>query len=379
MSVSAAPLSAGAITVTIAVEPTSAHGATRARAIEIASTRPTGVTSGLFVGRPIGDVPPMVARMHALCGRSHMVASEVAIVAALGRDVEAVVSERFDTLLAERLGELLRTTVMGSGPARADLADREVLADVRAVLASVRTLEGGGRPAAGFEAAGTRERIREGLGRLGLGIDRRGRFRARAGSWAQTMLERFGPRCGDVHLPCDRLDRHDDAAVLEALVGDPAGFVARPRLAGRRPETGPAARAASGPGTADGLARMTARLGEIVEAAELLDAPAADRARIAGDWVTGGRLDTGIGWAAVESPRGRLHHLVRLDGEGRVAAHAILAPTEWNFHPEGPLVATLSANRWGWEAADLERAARIAGLFDPCVAFDVRIVEASDA
>jgi coenzyme F420-reducing hydrogenase alpha subunit len=81
----------------------------------------------------------------------------------------------------------------------------------------------------------------------------------------------------------------------------------------------------------------------------------------------------------VESPRGRLHHLVRLDTAGRVAFYAILAPTEWNFGADGPLVATLRANRPTADDAGRARVERIAAAFDPCVGFAVTVKERDHA
>lgn len=371
MSATTPSFGPGGLTVTLDLG--SGEGAVRARRVTIASSRPTGFSATLFAGRHGDDVPGLVGRLHALCGRSHAVAAEAAIAAAAGGDGAARVAGRFAALAAERLGEHLRSTFAGARLG-ADLADAEVLADVRSVLASARGLDGAGAgPGAQDEVRRAVDRIRHGLARLGLGIDRRGRFAARPGSWAAAMLGRVGPTSGDVFLPSDRLSADDDAAVIAALAADPAGFAARPHLAGRRPETGPAARAATGPATADGRERLASRLAEIAEAAELFDAPADHEARLFGAWVGGGRLDGRTGWAAVESPRGRLHHLARLDGEGRIAAYAILAPTEWNFHAEGPFAATLAVNHWGEGARDVERVERIASLFDPCVGFEVRV------
>lgn len=371
MALSATPFSPGAISITLDL--VREGGGARARRVRIASSRPTGFSAALLVGRAASEVPGVIGRLHSLCGRSHTAASEAALAAAAGRDGAEAVAGRIDGLIAERLAEHLRSTFAGVGPGRVEVSDREVLADLRAVLASARALDGvsGG-------ASGAIERIVKGLAGLGLGIDAKGRLATRPGSWAAEAMSRMGPTCGDLYLPTDRLTAADDAAVIAALAADPKGFSAAPRLPGRRPETGPSARAGSGPGTADGRARLAARLGEIAEAAELLDAPAADKARVTGDWVAAGRLDGGFGHAAVESPRGRLHHLARLDADGRIAAYAILAPTEWNFHADGPLAATLAANRWGG-AGDAARVERIASLFDPCVGFDVEIRECGDA
>jgi Ni,Fe-hydrogenase I large subunit len=87
----------------------------------------------------------------------------------------------------------------------------------------------------------------------------------------------------------------------------------------------------------------------------------------------------GIGLAAVECARGRLHHLVQLDRQGLVEQFAILAPTEWNFHPRGALSRALQHRALRDDDADRARVARLVAAFDPCVAFGVTIAEAADA
>ena len=374
MSVSAAPLSAGSIRIEIGLDPDG--GATRR--VRLASSRPTGFSARLFAGRGATDVPALVARMHALCGRSHMVAAEMAIVAAIGRDPDAVLAERFESLVAERLGEHLRSTVTAA-TGRGGLLSGDTLADVRAVLAGCRLLTSGRDPQRGFEAAKAIDGICEAVARLGLAIDRKGRLATATGSWAQATLAEAGPASGDRYAECDRLSEADDAAVIATLARDPDGFSAAPRLPGRRPETGPAARAARGSATADGRMRLSARLAEIAEAAGLLAAGGGDLDAHRPTWAQAARVETLTGYAAVESPRGRLHHLVRLDEHGHVASWAILAPTEWNFHADGPLVRTLMMNRYPVSPEGRARAERIAALFDPCVGFEVAFEEMRDA
>lgn len=370
-----APLSAGGIRLEIAVDPVTRA----ARRVTVRSTRPTGFSGRLLAGRSAGEVPALLARMHALCGRSHWVAAETAIIAAMGRDVEPIVAERMQGLAAERLGEHLRAMVTGSGVGGVDATDRETLAEVRAVLAGVHALLGtavGGPPT---EATGAIDRIRGALLRLGPTIDRRGRLAVGSGSWAARALEAITAETGDHFGRCDALLPSDDDAVIAGLTRDPEGFSALPRLAGRKPEAGPGARAATSRTLADGRFRLAARLAEIAEAAELLDAPQDDRLRIGADWITGRQVGPRTGHAAVESPRGRLHHLARVDEDGRVVSWAIVAPTEWNFHPEGPLAATLAANVFPEGPEGLARAERIGALFDPCVGWDVAIEEMLDA
>ncbi|MDC7986998.1 nickel-dependent hydrogenase large subunit, partial [Rhodoplanes sp. TEM] len=88
--------------------------------------------------------------------------------------------------------------------------------------------------------------------------------------------------------------------------------------------------------------------------------------------VTAGRLDTGTGFAAVETPRGRLHHLAALDRSDRVARYLILAPTEWNFAAGGPCAAALAGIEIGpGDPSGTIR--RLASLFDPCVECRVEV------
>jgi hypothetical protein len=76
----------------------------------------------------------------------------------------------------------------------------------------------------------------------------------------------------------------------------------------------------------------------------------------------------GLSW--VETARGRLFHLAHWDRHGVVLDYAIIAPTEWNFHPQGIVQNWLQ----GWQSAGVlsaeafEREAMALGqLIDPCV------------
>ena len=80
----------------------------------------------------------------------------------------------------------------------------------------------------------------------------------------------------------------------------------------------------------------------------------------------------GTGLAQVQAARGLLVHRLTLE-EGRLADYRILAPTEWNFHPQGAAALGLAT----LPATDEATLRRLAGLFitalDPCVAYDISI------
>ena len=72
----------------------------------------------------------------------------------------------------------------------------------------------------------------------------------------------------------------------------------------------------------------------------------------------------------VETSRGLLAHVVTLE-RGVVKRWRTVAPTEWNFHPEGPLASALR----GLPAEGLaEQAALAVTALDPCVGHEVRLV-----
>jgi Ni,Fe-hydrogenase I large subunit len=71
------------------------------------------------------------------------------------------------------------------------------------------------------------------------------------------------------------------------------------------------------------------------------------------------------GLAVVEAARGRLAHRVEIS-DGHVTRYQILAPTEWNFHPQGPLAQGLLGRSAGDDPK--ARARLVVAALDPCVA-----------
>jgi hypothetical protein len=118
------------------------------------------------------------------------------------------------------------------------------------------------------------------------------------------------------------------------------------------------------------LPRLAATL---VEVSELLDGL---RRGLEGGELSPGPLGVspvpGAGIALVPAARGLLVHRAAVAAE-RVETYRILAPTEWNFHPQGALAQGLAA----LAPADPETLRRQAGLLvtavDPCVDYDIAI------
>lgn len=148
------------------------------------------------------------------------------------------------------------------------------------------------------------------------------------------------------------------------------GFVQQPTWHGQCAENGPWARLRHGPQPEGALRsawwRLSARWQELLAlaqaASDASDGPDATGA--------GGMLSTGALWLAqgqalgwCEMARGLLLHWVLLDAEGGVLDYRVLAPTEWNFHPQGALAQAVAA----LATDDQASAAMLAAAFDPCV------------
>ena len=141
-----------------------------------------------------------------------------------------------------------------------------------------------------------------------------------------------------------------------------------PTWRGKAAETGAYARSAGTPLSVNGAfaARWLARLAE-------LEAWASGAQQIgAGGTASATPVAPGVGRALVETARGLLMHELVLEGE-RVADYRIVAPTEWNFHPQGPLSGWLIGRPCA-DAAELRRfAAQAVAALDPCVRWELTL------
>lgn len=82
----------------------------------------------------------------------------------------------------------------------------------------------------------------------------------------------------------------------------------------------------------------------------------------------------GAGFAQVQAARGLLLHHVQFE-HGVVHDYRIVAPTEWNFHPDGVAAASLRQLR-ATNVNELQRQAEwLMQAIDPCVAYDICLSE----
>jgi Ni,Fe-hydrogenase I large subunit len=326
----------------------------RVVASTVCSDRPRGLAAAL-ARQPVAAVPEMARRLFALCGTSHWMAATYALAMAGGAVAVPSTDVVIRGLAAERITAHLQATFMGWGAA-VPLTALEASALSRA-LAEVKSATMDGDALLGA------------LGELGISTQRSADAGSSAdtGSWAERLLAATA-RCDGGGRVSDTLTAADDDAILVALDQQGEAFAAAPVLVGRRPETGPAARAMGrGLDVASLGDRLAARLNEVAEAARLM---ACTQQPDPAEWGAAGLLGPGIGFCTVESPRGRLYHLVRLSPEGAVLRYLILAPTEWNFAADGPFAAALNDLRVG-EAVPRPLIERLASFYDPCVGCEV--------
>lgn len=359
--------------------------------VDVESTRPL-IAGRLAVGKTADEAAAMLPRLYSICGHAQAAAARSALDAAAGVATPAATVRREPAVVLETIQEYLWRLLidwpraMARSPVPAAVgAVRQRIApalqamnaatgadaiapDVVAALEALAAEHVFGEPVDAWLAradAAAFDDWTAGGATLPASLQRELVATARTLGRSATMLM---PAASAGELL---------QAVIPSLASDPA-FARTPTWAGMTVETGALARVCAEPVVAalaarDGhtvAVRMAARL---VELARLLQ-----RARSAADaagsphWVEAFAPAPGEGIAAVQTARGLLLHRAVLEA-GRVVEYQIVAPTEWNFHPAGPLVQGLEGDE-AFDAALLERNARLAvQALDPCVACNIEI------
>ena len=156
-------------------------------------------------------------------------------------------------------------------------------------------------------------------------------------------------------------------------------FVAAPIWEGRPRETSPLTRQQDQPLLQDIkqrfgnglLARLAAQLTEAARIMTMNGVRVAGPSPVSAGLLAG--LPAGVGLAMIQAARGLLVHRVRVDGEC-IADYRILAPTEWNFHPQGVVAVGLAGLMDEAPTADLQWLARLfITAVDPCVDFELQL------
>lgn len=370
---------------------------TSVQAVGVESTRAVGA-SRVLEGKAPAEVARLVPMLFSLCGRAQGVAALRAWEAAMEVDTAPGAETAREWVVAaeavlETLWRLLLDwpEALGEAPAAAEyVAWRRRLLD----LADGVTQSEGWRTPGAPVACSMGDLHRAGsdlwryLGREVLGMDPAAWEDAdlsALGSWwkggatgtARILARLFAGEglagSSDVALMEGAWNEVPWRQVLERTLHE-TGFAARPDWLGEPRETGALARMRNRPAVAEALARhgncvavrVLARLAETVALARGLAGASAEE-RVYGMGVAPG---TGMAW--VETSRGVLTHALVLR-EGRVSRYRMLAPTEWNFHPDGPFVRGLRGQKAG-SGSEVERRLQLHAMaLDPCVAFDWRV------
>ncbi len=373
------------------------------RVCRIQSTRPVTAAS-MFAGRSVAETAALLPMLYSICAKAQAGACAAALEAAIGCAPSApVLAARRELVAIETIREHLWRIFLdwprflGEPPDQAGTA--LLLARVKTLFTLVDPDGHLFRPGVqeiGSDRPGALQRLDEldsliaqrvlgmpaeqWLGAVSRGDDFSHWLTSTETSAARLL--RALSASGEASLgqsdtdPLPALDQSELCARL--LAPDGAAFLARPSWDGRPRETTPFTRQADrGPMrdlvTLHGnglLSRLAAQLLEVASLLATVRAELTDQTPAPEDPP---RSELGLGLGRVEAARGLLVHLARVE-RGRVLDYRILAPTEWNFHPEGMLARALT----GLPDAEDAHLARWAELLilatDPCVAFDLSLV-----
>jgi hypothetical protein len=188
--------------------------------------------------------------------------------------------------------------------------------------------------------------------------------------WTQLLREAPRLGCCPVEL-MPSVDAHALESTIAPRMQASDRFAICPDWDGLPVETGALSRRQRHPLVADVLrvhgnsvaTRLIARLTDLAALLVRHDAESPSLAACAVD---------GHAYATAVTARGVLVHAVALQ-DGVIDDYAIVAPTEWNFHPEGAFVTALAACTADSER-DLMRAATIlTQAIDPCVRCTIEV------
>lgn len=365
--------------------------ARRVRQVRVRSTRPM-IAARVLAGKTAADAAAMVPRLFSICGGAQGTAAAAALGAAGATGPAFDLANRDQEVMLEALQDTFWhllidwPNTMGTAPCATPVAAArfQIAASMSAADGTPRFADDSAMRALGLSLSILATQSVFGMPPADWleqgGVEALKAWCARGETVPAVLLGHLlvdRPSLGRSAIPLMPAPQIDALlrVIVPAMRDDPA-FSRAPTWAGAPVETGGLARMRAEPlvlalqeqfGNAV-VTRMVARLAELARL--LLELNGTDSRTDMPPRVQSLTLGEGEGLAAVETARGLLLHRARLH-EQSVVDYQIVAPTEWNFHPDGALVRGLE----GLEADDEPRligAARLAvHALDPCVAFRI--------
>ncbi len=359
--------------------------------VRTTSTRPN-IARALLEGRGRVEICAAVPALFSICARSQAAASELACAAAAGEALSADALARCARAVsAEMVRENAWRILLdwprwiaeppGDGAIAAARASLEFRGDASAadrVRGDAIASAVFGNPADEWLALRSRPEL-ERWAAVGRTAAARfiGSVLGDPTAGHERSLDAPADPRADVRGQTELLDGRDPAAWLAEIsraCDADAEFALQPTWRGAPAETGALARQRSHPLIAELMRTSTTRIAarfvaRLYELALLLTgrSPAVMGAQT---------LPSGHGVAWVDNARGLLIHLVLLEQRQVVRRYRIVAPTDWNFHPDGALASALL----GAPARDLtalkQHAQHLVHSLDACVACRVEIEDA---
>lgn len=365
-------------------------------AVTIESTRPVHA-SMVFHGKSIAESQKMIPLLFSICGTAQSCAGVRACEQALGVKVAAQTEQLRDDLVdMETLREHMWRILLDWPAFAGGEADRKGMAEMVAIQRDYRqALCTGGSvfELAGGDCHADIEALKGVLERFAALLEKKA-FAMPATDWlniaGQQPLADWS--ASGKTIAAELIDRiiqagwsSAGACESEALpsLSEPqlhqamqdVDYVKRPLWSGCCCETSSLTRVDSpllkalkqeyGNGL---LVRLVARLTEIARLADQMFPGAAD---VVDDHRDSQSRPTNQGIGQAAAARGQLVHRVELNGDV-IGKYQILAPTEWNFHPNGVVVRALSTLKG--DPDQLEMQARLLiNAIDPCVGYALSI------
>lgn len=343
--------------------------------VDVRVDRPAAAARRLLLGKTPAEALKLVPLLFAVCGAAQSAAAATACEQAMGLALDPArlsVRNRLaaaEALLAHgRFFALDWPQVAGEAPqVEAFVRLRKALTPIAAILDPARAAFIPGAEAARVDAAALRAAAMNAAEAM---RELTQTARTPANDFPLSVI----PAKAGIHLfrnVADEVDLRlrggDDKKVAawfaERLAAD-AGFAERPDIDGVPALNLPGNLPGEAPPMLSAEALLASRTAAALRTAEMLASDNAD------DMPPPVAAHEGCGLA--RTARGLLAHWVRLE-RGRIADWRAVAPTEWNFHPQGALAQALTGLPVG---PQLKAAAeRLVCALDPCVPWRVEITQ----